>query len=363
MSASRRSSAGGVTRAPLLLVSDPLFEAHRSRGYHPERPERVTAALRAVDRCRAAGLTFAELAARDATDDELAAAHDPAYVESLQALSGRWAALDADTYVAPVSIEVARRAAGGAVALVEAMLSPTTPARRGVALVRPPGHHATRAQGMGFCLLNNAAVAAQAALARGLERVAILDWDVHHGNGTQDIFWEDPRVLYVSLHQWPFYPGTGDATEVGAGAGHGATVNVPLSAGADEAVYAAAFDRVVLPVLDDFRPEIVLISAGFDAHERDPLAGMRLRKSAYGRMTRDLSAVADRHAAGRIALLLEGGYDLTAIEASLGASLAALAGEPTSAEEPPRPVLPAAGPFEAEIARAGRAAAERWYVS
>jgi acetoin utilization deacetylase AcuC-like enzyme len=338
-------------------VSDPLFQEHRSRGYHPERPERLAAAERALDDARAEGIAFAALPARDATDDELARAHEPSYVESLAALSGRYAALDADTFVAPSSVAAARRAAGGCVALVEAMLEGV--ARRGVALVRPPGHHATRAQGMGFCLVNNAAIAAYAALARGVSRVAILDWDVHHGNGTQDVFWEDPRVLYASLHQFPFYPGTGDATEVGAGEGRGATLNVPLSAGADDAVYAAAFDRVVLPVLDEFRPELVLVSAGFDAHERDPLAGMRLRKTAYARMTRSLAALADRHAGGRIALLLEGGYDLTALEASLGASVRALAGAAASDEAATR--LPE-GPFEAEIARAGRAAREHWHV-
>jgi acetoin utilization deacetylase AcuC-like enzyme len=360
----------GETSAPLLVSTDPLFDAHHSRGYHPERPERLVAARRAVEHCRGQGVRFVDVAPRDATDVELAAAHAPEYLDALASLSGRHAALDADTYVAPASVDAARRAAGCAVALVDAMLEPGPAApRRGVALLRPPGHHATRAHGMGFCLLNNAAVAACAALDRGLDRVAIVDWDVHHGNGTQDIFWEDPRVLYVSLHQFPFYPGTGDVSETGSGEGRGATVNVPLSAGATDAVYAAAFERVVLPVLDAFAPELVLVSAGFDAHERDPLAAMRLTEEAFGVMAGGLAAVAGRHAAGRIGVLLEGGYDLTAIEASLAATLHALAGAPLARPADARPRPEAAGlggsraldpTHEAEIARAHAAARGRW---
>ncbi len=200
--------------------------------------------------------------------------------------------------------------------------------RQGIALLRPPGHHATRDQGMGFCLLNNIAVAASAALAGGLARVAIVDWDVHHGNGTQDVFWTDGRVLFISLHESPLYPGTGSTAEAGEGPGLGRIVNVPLPGAADDAVYRLAFTEVVLPVLRRFAPEIVLVSAGFDAHARDPLASMQVTEAGYAWMARALREVADEHAGGRLGLVLEGGYDLTAIEASRRASLRSALGWP-----------------------------------
>jgi acetoin utilization deacetylase AcuC-like enzyme len=346
-----------------FLLDDPSFDAHAARGYHPERPERLSAARRGVARAEACAerpLSAVPVPARDATDDELARAHDAAYVEALARLEGRYAALDADTFVAPASVGAARRAAGGTVALVDALLGLDAP-RRGVALVRPPGHHATPSRGMGFCLLNNAAVGAAHALARGLERVAIVDWDVHHGNGTQDIFYADPRVLYVSLHQAPLYPGTGDVSELGAGDGQGHTVNIPLSPEATPGVYAAAFEQVVLPVLDLFAPELVIISAGFDAHERDPLASMRLSDEAYGSMARALSNVAERTAKGRVVLLLEGGYDLTAIEGSMAASVQGLFGHGaalSTAQSGPG----GAREHAAEIARARGAAREHWKI-
>ena len=249
--------------------------------------------------------------------------HGGAYLDKLGSLVGQRAQLDADTYLAPDSVVAVRRAAGGSVDLVKAMLAGQC--QRGVALLRPPGHHARPNQAMGFCLLNNVAVAAAYALSAGLSRVAIVDWDVHHGNGTQEMFFSDPRVLYASLHQWPFYPGTGNAPEIGEGDGRGFTVNVPLSQGAHAGDYAAAFDRVLLPVLEAYRPELVLVSAGFDAHRDDPLAAMRLDAAAYGWMTDRLLKVAERTAEGKMALFLEGGYDLGALEESLSASLRVLA--------------------------------------
>jgi acetoin utilization deacetylase AcuC-like enzyme len=307
------------------LVDDPLFEQHRSRGYHPERPERLGAARRAIERCAAEGLEPGLLPPRDATRAELSFAHDPSYLAALDRLSGHHAALDADTYLAPVSVKAAHRAAGGTLALVDALLDadPSSP-RTGVALLRPPGHHATRDRGMGFCLLNNAAVGAYHALERGLSRVAIVDWDVHHGNGTQDIFWTDPRVLYASLHQAPFYPGTGGRDEVGEGPGEGFTLNVPLSEGATSAAFHQAFTRVIVPALRAFAPELVIISAGFDAHTRDPLASMLVDEQAFGSMAASLAGVARESAGGRVALILEGGYDLSAVELSLAASLRGL---------------------------------------
>jgi len=295
-----------------VLLSDPRFFRHRSNGYHPERPERLEAARAAVERSE---LSFAPVAPRAATDEELLRVHDPRFVEWLRTLDGEHGYIDADTYVGPESIAVAKLAAGGTVALVDALLD--GPVKRGVALVRPPGHHARPDHAMGFCLINNVAVAAAHARARGLSRIAIVDWDVHHGNGTQDAFYDDPSVLYVSTHQFPFYPGTGAALERGDGEGTGYTVNVPLTAGGGDGLYRAAFERVVLPVLEEYRPELVLVSAGFDASARDPLAEMALSADAFGWMARALRNVADASAGGRMALVLEGGYDLVALEAGL----------------------------------------------
>jgi acetoin utilization deacetylase AcuC-like enzyme len=318
----------------LHLVFDPLFLQHKSRGYHPERPERLAAARRGVDKIEAEGARLLLLHPRDAGDAELLRVHASRYLDELGRLRGHYAALDADTYLAPISMDAAFRAAGGAIALVEALLAAGEgEARQGVALLRPPGHHATRDQGMGFCLLNNVAIAAAAAIHAGLGRVAIVDWDVHHGNGTQDIFWSDGRVLFISLHESPLYPGTGAAREVGEGAGLGRTINLPLPAAAHDATYRLAFEELVLPALRRFQPELVLVSAGFDAHARDPLASMQLTEVGYGWMARALRAVADESAGGRLGVVLEGGYDLTALEESLAASLRGVLGWPVPAPE------------------------------
>lgn len=317
--------APSVQPQAIALVDDTLFDEHRARGYHPERPERLVAARRAVAAVTERGVAFTRLGARDAEADELARVHTEAYVEVLERYNGLFAALDDDTYLTPRSVAAAYRAAGGAVALVDQLLAPTGP-DRGVAVLRPPGHHARPDRGMGFCLFNNVAVAAAHARARGVERVAIVDWDVHHGNGTQDTFYGDPNVLFVSMHQYPFYPGTGRAAEVGAGDGTGFTVNVPLSADAGDAVYGATFQELVLPVLTDFAPDLVLVSAGFDAHARDPLAGMTVTARGFGWMSTELRRVAERSAQGRIALFLEGGYDLEGLETSLESAVGALAG-------------------------------------
>lgn len=309
----------------LALVDDALFDEHRARGYHPERPERLVAARRAVETCRARGIEFVRQGARDIESNEILRVHDEAYVELLERNNGLFAALDDDTYLTPRSVAAAYRAAGGSLALVDALLGPGE-ASKGLALLRPPGHHARPDRGMGFCLLNNVALAARHARAHGVERVAIVDWDVHHGNGTQEAFIDDPNVLFVSLHQYPFYPGTGRASEVGTGEGKGYTVNVPLSADASDITYHSAFEQVVLPVVARFEPQLILVSAGFDAHARDPLAGMTVSAAGFGWMARELSKLAEATAKGRMALFLEGGYDLEGLETSLEAAVSAMMG-------------------------------------
>ena len=304
----------------LWLVDDLRFDRHQPLGHHPERPERLAAARAGVNEAQnQAQLRFEKLEARSATDEELARVHGARYLDELAKVRGQRAYLDADTYVCPESIDIARLAAGSLAAMVEAMV--TGPIRKGVALLRPPGHHARPCRAMGFCLLNHVAVAAAHALTLGLERVAIVDWDVHHGNGTQEMFWRTPSVLYVSTHQFPFYPGTGDVDEVGDGEGKGYTVNIPLAAGGTDAVYADAFERVVIPVLASYAPQLVLVSAGFDAALRDPLAQMELSSGAFAWMAREVARVCDESAAGRMALVLEGGYDLVALRSGLASAV------------------------------------------
>jgi acetoin utilization deacetylase AcuC-like enzyme len=253
---------------------------------------------------------------RAATREELARVHDVAYVDGIAATAGRAVMLDPDTFTSPESYEIALLAAGAAVQAMEHALDRREPA---FALVRPPGHHAEQTRAMGFCLFNNIAIAAAAAIARGLSRVAIVDIDVHHGNGTQWMFYDDPRVLYVSTHQFPFYPGTGAADEVGTGPGKGYTMNVPLAAGATDAVYDMAYKTIVAR-LDEYAPELLLVSAGYDAHADDPLASMRVSTDGYATVVRHLKGVADRHCP--IALVTEGGYDLDALGACLDATIA-----------------------------------------
>ena len=338
----------------MLLVDDARFDLHASGAYHPERPERLAAAREAIAR---APVVWENVPAREATNDELERVHTPEFIASLEKLRGARGYIDPDTYVAPASIAAARLAAGGLVSLVDRMLDPGPGAvPRGVALLRPPGHHARPAQAMGFCLLNNIAIAAAHAVSRGLERVLVLDWDVHHGNGTQEMFWKDPRVLYMSAHQHPFYPGTGDAKEIGEGAGEGFTVNVPLTAHGGDGVYAAAFDQVLLPIAEAYKPELVLVSAGFDAAIRDQLAQMEVSADAFGWMARKLAAVAAASAKGRIALVLEGGYDLVSLESGLAHAIEGITrtGTKPGGDE----IAPA--PVHEDVDRARRAAERVW---
>ena len=264
----------------------------------------------AIDRALdASGLRFDELPSRDATDAEILAVHAPDVLATVTAIAdagGGW--IDGDTYVRKDSAAIARRAAGAVVTLVEHLLN--GPTRRGLAIVRPPGHHATRASAMGFCLFNNVAIAAQASAKRTL----IIDWDVHHGNGTQDIFYADPRVGYFSVHQSPLYPGTGFADERGSGAGEGATLNVPVPSGSGDDVFAKAVDQALGAFYDRIDPELVIVSAGFDAHIDDPLASCAVSTKGYGKLAANILR---RAGPTPVAFVLEGGYDTDALASSV----------------------------------------------
>jgi acetoin utilization deacetylase AcuC-like enzyme len=306
----------------LGYVLDDIFIEHRAPSGHPERPARAEAVR---DALIAAGIAKrgVHVPIRPASDEELVRVHSAKYLAELERnLPGKSGWLDPDTYFSPRTWEAARAAAGSACELATRVVAGQL--SQGIAVVRPPGHHATHDRAMGFCLLNNVAAAAAAARAAGLARVAIVDWDVHHGNGTQDIFWNDPAVLYLSVHQFPYYPGTGAPTEIGGPAAKGATVNVGLPAASRDADYFAVFDHVFLPALAKFRPELILVSAGFDAFQHDPLAGMRVTHAGFGAMAQRLRRAADELAAGRIVAVLEGGYDLDGLGGGMTAVLAAL---------------------------------------
>jgi len=297
----------------VILIHTDRFAEHQTPPGHPERPERAEVMDAVTERWRERGLEI--VAPREATREQLGRVHGADYLRRISETAGKASQLDPDTYTSPESHEVALLAAGAAVDAVERVMGDSHKAA--VALVRPPGHHAERDRAMGFCLYNNVAVAAAHARAQGAAKVAIVDYDVHHGNGTQHIFETDPHVLYVSTHQFPYYPGTGAAEEAGIGAGRGFTVNVPLEVGAVDEDYQLVFAKVVLPVLRQFEPDLIIVSAGFDAHERDPLGGMRLSTDAFAAMTLDVRAVAEDCCRGRIVSVTEGGYDLQALAASL----------------------------------------------
>jgi acetoin utilization deacetylase AcuC-like enzyme len=309
-----------IRPVPLTIFTSPRFADHLMPPGHPERVERAEVMHVVASEFRQGGGAVEE--PRPATEDELARVHDRDYLSMVRETAGRAVALDPDTYTSPESYEVARLAAGAAVAAVDHVLE--RDGATAMAMVRPPGHHAERNRAMGFCLFNNMAVAAAHARARGLSRVAIVDYDVHHGNGTQWAFYDDSSVLFVSSHQFPFYPGTGAADEVGTGAGTGFTVNLPLPAGTTDAEIERAYDEVALPRLRQFNPELILISAGFDAHMDDPLGQMRLTTPQFGRLTALIAGVARECCAGRVVAVTEGGYNLRALAGSLRAVIETL---------------------------------------
>jgi len=335
----------------LALVDDPVFSEHLAPAGHPERPERLHAARAAIAHADF-DLRRVDLATRGATSDELARVHHEEYLRQLGQAAGQVGHFDEDTYYSPRSVDAARAAAGAALVVIDALLDRR--ADFGLALVRPPGHHARPSGAMGFCLLNNVAVAAAHARARGVERVAIVDFDVHHGNGTQEMFYADPSVLFVSLHQFPLYPGSGSVEENGVGDGRGYTLNVPLSAGAGNAAYGAAFERIVAPVLESYRPGLLLFSAGFDAHARDPLAQMELTEDGFRSIVRRTLAALEPGVP--VGMALEGGYDLIGLGGSLGATLEGL-GEGPLRQIPAERLWQA---HERDLRAAAAVAAELW---
>jgi len=301
----------------VLLYTHASCLAHDAGPGHPESPSRLHAVLEALSSDRFSALDRIE--APRVLREQLARAHASQLIETVfaSAPDEGYARLDPDTAMSPASLEAAQRAAGAVCAAVDAMIDGE--ATRAFCAVRPPGHHATRDAAMGFCLFNNVAIGAAHALARGIDRVAIVDFDVHHGNGTQDIFWDEPRVLYASTHQSPLYPGTGLRGETGAGN----ILNAPLPRGASGIEFRAAFDEIIQR-LRQFAPQLVMISAGFDAHRLDPLADLNLVADDYAWATQALVSIARTHAMGRVISSLEGGYSLQALRESVAAHVAAL---------------------------------------
>lgn len=323
------------------IVIDSRYQNHYPGRNHPERPARIGALLSLIETYQRQGLKRFD--PRLATPEEIALIHDPSHVDHVAATARQDRfAFDADTAVSSQSYETALLATGGLLTILEAVMARDVD--NGFALVRPPGHHAERNRAMGFCLFNSVAIGAQYLRAKfGLKRVLVMDWDLHHGNGTQHSFYDDPGVLYVSTHQYPYYPGTGAAEDVGRGQGEGYTVNLPIPAGWGDGEYLELFQTVVDPICRQFEPEFVLISAGFDAHARDPLGGMVVTEEGFELMARMLLRIARDHAQGRCAAILEGGYDLEGLQRSTVQVLDELSGAALDAPLPtvePRGLLP-----------------------
>ncbi|HEY2524722.1 MAG TPA: histone deacetylase [Candidatus Binataceae bacterium] len=293
------------------LISDRRFLKHFAGRSHPERPERAAVMIEMAGRLNRDALL--EISPREAATDEIELCHDPAYVaEVKRSASMPRCDFDPDTHTSPDSYRTALLAAGGVLTAVEAVMDGA--ADNAFAIVRPPGHHALATRAMGFCLFNNVAIAARYLIRRrGLKRVLVIDWDVHHGNGIQDIFYDSPEVLYFSTHQYPFYPGSGALDEIGYGDGAGYTVNAPMPATFGDNEYLRVFDDLLAPVVRQFRPEFVLVSSGFDAHFRDPLGGMRVTEGGFAALARRAKRMAAECCGGRMAVALEGGYDLQAL--------------------------------------------------
>jgi acetoin utilization deacetylase AcuC-like enzyme len=327
------------------------YELHDTGG-HPEGPDRAT---QIVTHLQSLDLwtSLTVVPPVPATVDDILLVHTEALVDRVRRIAeGGGGEMDHETPVSARSFEIALLAAGGALTALGQWEQDRVP----FALVRPPGHHATPDRSMGFCLFNNVAIAARTLLARGMERVAIVDWDVHHGNGTQAAFYDEPRVLFCSLHQWPLYPGSGWFNECGDGEGEGFTVNLPLPVGCRDGDYVQALEQVVEPIVEQFAPQAILVSAGFDPHADEPLASLQLSENGFAALALRLLALAQRRAEGRLALVLEGGYDRPATNRSVAAVLAAISSEQAPA------VTASAGAAQAAIERAREVQSIYWQL-
>ncbi len=335
--------------SPALIKDDRYLEHNAGEG-HPESPNRLRVIHELI------GKEFAELpliAPRIATEDELALVHDPLYIQTVAKTEGKpFSQLDPDTGLSARSYEIARLAAGGLLQGVDALLSPDasrlTP-HAVFAFVRPPGHHAEPDRGMGFCLFNNIAIAAQYAKEKyGLKRILIVDWDLHHGNGTQRAFFDDPSVLFFSSHQYPYYPGSGGFDEVGSGAGRGFTVNAPFPAGFGDAEYLHVYNSILKPIALEFRSELVLVSAGFDPYVQDPLGGMEVSGEGFGGLAAIVRDIANATCNGKVLITLEGGYNPAGLREGVRSVLHALQGK--SLQSAQRARHPAAAAVAQKIA-------------
>lgn len=297
------------------VVWDERYLLHETGHGHPERPERLEA-IRQVLEGRPVGQKVVRLEPRLATSEEIALIHDFEYVRKIEKTAGHELQLDPDTHVSPKSWEAARLAVGGLLKCVDWVME--IPPRNAFAFVRPPGHHAERARAMGFCLFNNVAIAAEYALRnKDCRRILIIDYDVHHGNGTQWAFYERPEVFYISTHRYPFYPGTGARREEGRGKGKGYTLNLPFPGGEGDHEYLKVFEEEIIPVAEHYKPDLILVSAGYDAHRLDPLGGMNVTAEGFGKMTEMILKTADRTCGGKTILVLEGGYSLEGLAGSV----------------------------------------------
>jgi acetoin utilization deacetylase AcuC-like enzyme len=329
--------------------------------HHPESPRRLEVIYSMIDKV-GPNLNLEEIPVRRASVEEISANHSSRYVEGIAATAGRsHTFLDPDTSTCADSWDAASMAVGGLLNLVDAAVEGTV--RNGFGLVRPPGHHAEWDRAMGFCLFNNVALAARHAIDHhGMSRVAIVDWDLHHGNGTQRSFYEDPRVLFISTHQYPYYPGTGAVEETGRGKGEGYTVNVPFTPGAGDREYLAAFLGVAAPVIKSYKPELILLSAGFDAHHRDPLGGMGVSVDGYEQMLQILMRLAEESCSGPVILTLEGGYDLEALRQSVERVLSCLSFyDPAQASMPQPPSMEDLHPRAAQTLKAVLAVQKKYW--
>lgn len=292
---------------PKIFI-DSLFLEHQTGYYHPEVPERLIAIQQELESKNLIS-KFKSLNQRFAKKEEIELVHNKFYIDYVEQLCKKGGGyLDGDTPVSKESYKAAILAVGSGLEAVEEVLENKT--KRVLLLLRPPGHHSLKSRGMGFCVFNNIAIAARYALKKGLRKIAILDWDVHHGNGTQDEFYKEKEILFISIHQYPFYPGTGSMDEVGIGEGEGFTLNIPMQRGSTDSDYKKAFENKIIPKLSEYEPEIILISAGFDAHKNDPLGGIELSTSMYEWMTEKIVSFANQCCEGRVISFLEGGYSL-----------------------------------------------------